>query len=117
MCPGAIASSLAIVRAKGELVPEFLLLYFQSELSDQEIRKYDNGTAQPNLSAADLRKFLVPVPPLAVQLELVARAQFLLSKAEVAIESSAKLLRLATALRRCVLRSAFSGQLTGGARV
>ncbi|MDI5419249.1 restriction endonuclease subunit S, partial [Salmonella enterica subsp. enterica serovar Kentucky] len=35
------------------------------------INKYDNGTAQPNLAATDLARFLVPLPPLDEQSRIV----------------------------------------------
>ena len=61
---GAIASSLVILRRFGEINNDFLALYIQSPLFFDEIRKYDNGTAQPNLSAKDLSDFFLPIPPL-----------------------------------------------------
>jgi len=60
---GAIASSLVIVRLIGGLNRWYIHNYFNSPFSYNQIKQYDNGTAQPNLSAADLGKFLVPVPP------------------------------------------------------
>jgi type I restriction enzyme S subunit len=60
---GAIASSLVIVRTGGAILNDFLLAYLQSDLSAEMIRKFKNGTAQPNLSAASLKKFQIPLPP------------------------------------------------------
>ncbi|OUL56870.1 restriction endonuclease subunit S [Pseudoalteromonas ulvae] len=75
---GAIASSLVIVRTEKVLLPKYLLMYFDSPLSARTIKKYDNGTAQPNLSAADLAKFLVPTPPLTEQHRIVAKVDELM---------------------------------------
>ena len=60
---GAIASSLVIIRLCGDMSADYLMHYFNSRLSASMIKKYDNGTAQPNLSASDLAKFAVPLPP------------------------------------------------------
>lgn len=76
---GAIASSLVIVRTEKALLPKYLLMYFDSPLSARTIKKYDNGTAQPNLSAADLAKFLVPTPSLTEQQRIVAKVDELMS--------------------------------------
>jgi type I restriction enzyme, S subunit len=76
---GAIASSLVIVRTGEALLPRYLLMYFDSPLSFSNIKKYDNGTAQPNLSAADLGKFIVPSPPLEEQHRIVAKVDELMS--------------------------------------
>lgn len=77
--PGAIASSLCIVRPEtNRVLAAFLLLYFDSSLGERMIRKYDNGTAQPNLSATDLGRYLVPVPSLGEQREVLLKVEQLM---------------------------------------
>lgn len=77
---GAIASSLVILRNYFLNIcdDEFLLLYLDSPLFFSEIKKYDNGTAQPNLAAKSLEQFLVPLPPLCEQKRIVAKIEELL---------------------------------------
>lgn len=108
---GAIASSLVIVRPASPVLSKALLVYFQSPLASQEIKKYDNGTAQPNLAAADLGRFAVPIPP-AVELALI------LDQAEKAVEAASRQARVlmdvgdrAQALRQATLKMAFAGGL------
>ena len=64
---GAIASSLVIVRSLFDAphITDYIFLYLNSALAAGEIKKYDNGSAQPNLAAKDFRHFLVPLPPQA----------------------------------------------------
>lgn len=76
---GAIASSLVIVKPEKSVIPEYLLKFFESPLSLSNIRKYDNGTAQPNLSASDLAKFVIPLPPLTEQHRIVAKVDELMT--------------------------------------
>ena len=66
---GAIASSLVILRPfmNEAVMAEFLMMYLDTPLFFSEIRRYDNGTAQPNLAAKSLEQFLLPLPPLAEQ--------------------------------------------------
>ncbi|MCR4913183.1 MAG: restriction endonuclease subunit S, partial [Lactobacillus sp.] len=61
---GAIASSLVIVRAldNKEYLNGYLYNYLNSLFAADEIHKYDNGSAQPNLAAKDFQNFLVPLP-------------------------------------------------------
>lgn len=65
---GAIASSLVIARKYSEYIfDDYFNAYLQSPLLCNEIHGKDNGTAQPNLSAADLMNFLIPLPPYTEQ--------------------------------------------------
>ena len=66
---GAIASSLVIVRSivKEQCTSDYIFSYLNSSFASEEIKKYDNGSAQPNLAAKDFMHFLVPLPPLEEQ--------------------------------------------------
>lgn len=77
---GAIASSLVILRNYFFNIcdDEFLLLYLDSPLFFSEIKKYDNGTAQPKLAAKSLEQFLISLPPLYEQKRIVAKIEELL---------------------------------------
>ncbi|MDU2545113.1 MAG: restriction endonuclease subunit S, partial [Finegoldia magna] len=70
---GAIASSLVILRNYKDINLLFLLSYLNSYLFFSETKKYDNGTAQPNLSALNAKKILLPLPPLAEQKRIVEK--------------------------------------------
>lgn len=76
---GAIASSLVIVRVFNPTFNKYIHLYFDAPLSYDFINKYDNGTAQPNLAATDLARFLVPLPPLDEQSRIVNKITELMS--------------------------------------
>jgi type I restriction enzyme, S subunit len=68
---GAIASSLVIIRPSDAILNEFVLAYLQSDLCAEMIKEFRNGAAQPNLAAASLKKFSIPVPPLPEQQRIV----------------------------------------------
>ena len=64
---GAIASSLIIIRNNDNVLLSFLKHYLSSPLCRREIDEFENGAAQPNLSAKDLKSFKIPLPPLKEQ--------------------------------------------------
>lgn len=108
---GAIASSLAIVRPKDQILSEYLLGYFQTSTAGEMIRRFDNGTAQPNLSAANLAKFEVPLFPFHAQAQIVAEVQGVKENLEALESTQAHLTSLISDLRRSVLNSAFQDTL------
>jgi type I restriction enzyme, S subunit len=63
----AIASSLVIIRPCDELCVEYLFEYLVSPFGREEIRKFDNGSSQPNLSATSVKKYRVLIPPIVLQ--------------------------------------------------
>ena len=69
---GAIASSLVIIRPKENVSNEFVLHYLASNLCAEMVNKFKTGTAQPNLAASSLKKFIIPVPPLSEQQRIVS---------------------------------------------
>ena len=81
---GAIASSLVIVRSiLGEAcITDYVFIYLNSTFANEEIQKYDNGSAQPNLAAKDFMRFLVPVPPIKEQECICDKAKVLFALIE-----------------------------------
>lgn len=82
---GAIASSLVILRKNSVDIDlsDYLSYYLDSPLFFSEIKKYDNGTAQPNLSAKNLELFLIPLPSFDEQKRIVRNLDELLAMCEV----------------------------------
>lgn len=93
---GALASSLVILRGNDKVDIEYLKHYLASSLCIKELDNYQNGAAQPNLSANDFKKFLVPLPPLAEQRRIASildQADELRQKRQQAIEKLDQLLQ------------------------
>ncbi|MER0302647.1 restriction endonuclease subunit S [Vibrio vulnificus] len=93
---GAIASSLVIIRANEKVCIDYLKHYLGSFLCQREIQAYENGAAQPNLSATDLKSFQIPLPPLNEQKRIAAildRADAIRQKRKQAIDLADEFLR------------------------
>ncbi len=65
--PAAIASSLVIIRPKGELLHDYLYHFLGSPKVQGFIEKNNNGSSQPNLSAKSVQGFQIPFPPIGIQ--------------------------------------------------
>lgn len=76
---GAIASSLVILRLDRSILPRYAYQYLTSPLGRELIRRFDNGTAQPNLSANNVGMYVMPRPPLAEQHRIVAKVDELMA--------------------------------------
>ena len=76
---GAIASSLVILRSHMtvSIISDYIMMYLDTPLFFSEIKKYDNGTAQPNLAAKSLELFFVPVPPVGEQQRILDKVHYI----------------------------------------
>jgi type I restriction enzyme S subunit len=107
---GAIASSLVIVRPHLPALKRYLFLYLTSPFGRSQIFRFDNGSAQPNLSANSVTLFSLPLPPLTEQHRIVAKVDELMAlcdrlKADLA-ESRARQARLSATLIESTLQAA-----------
>ncbi|WP_304277142.1 restriction endonuclease subunit S [Phascolarctobacterium succinatutens] len=111
---GAIASSLVIVRSKDRdvLTDDYVMQYLDVPLFYDEIKKYDNGTAQPNLAAKNLELFLLPLPPLSEQQRIVERIEELFAKLDEAKERLQEVAESFAVRKAAILHKAFTGELT-----
>jgi len=110
---GAIASSLVIIRPGGAILNKFVLAYLQSDLCAEMIGKFRNGAAQPNLAAASLKKFSIPVPPLPDQRRIVGILDEAFSSIATAKANTEKNLQNARAIFESHLQSVFSQRGSG----
>lgn len=85
---------------------KYLLIYLRSKTA--EMRRVNQGAAQPNLNTTIIKQYRVPVPPTDEQQRIVAEVDRRLSivrEVEVGVDAN---LRRAQVLRQAVLGRAFS---------
>ena len=94
---GAIASSLVILRSKTEDIDvNYLIKYLNSNYIKEQILKYNNGSSQPNLSAASVKNFNIYIPNNEKQKEIsriLDKAQQLIDKRKEQIEALDELVK------------------------
>ncbi|QXH47616.1 restriction endonuclease subunit S [Pseudomonas xanthosomatis] len=76
---GAIASSLMIIRPFEPCSNRYMYRYLISQIGRDQIFRFDNGSAQPNLSANSVRLYVYPLPPLAEQHRIVTKLDQLMA--------------------------------------
>lgn len=108
---GVIASSLVIIRPKKSVSAEYIYKYLKSSLCQKFISHYNNGAAQPNLSAKSLGKFILPLPNAEYQKLIVDSLdeKYHLNQ-KLLDELSSKIISLQS-LKASILNSAFKGKL------
>jgi len=105
---GAIASSLVIIRPSKDITIKYLYYFLTSYLGQAEIHKYDNGSAQPNLSAASVKAYTIPLPPLEEQKRIAA----ILDKADRVRRKRQEAIRLTEELGRSIFLDMFGDPVT-----
>ena len=76
---GAVASSLVIIRLASFVDSKFAYRFLTSPVGRQQVLEFDNGSAQPNLSANSVKKYWIPIPPLAEQRRIIAKVDQLMA--------------------------------------
>lgn len=110
---GAIASSLVISRLfyQSEVLGDYEMAWLDSPMFPAEIEKYNNGTAQPNLAANNLERFLFPLPPLAEQERIVDKIKQSFSALDTIDALQAEYADNLTALKGKLINAALQGKL------
>lgn len=109
---GAIASSLCIVRLLNKINKKYIYLCLNSMLIEHQMIEFNNGTAQPNLSAESLKRYKIPLPPIDEQQRIVNRIESLFTKLDKAKELIENTLARFEQNKMAILYKVFTGELT-----
>ena len=110
--PGAIASSLVIVRPGDQLLTDYLAAYFESQKCAKMIEHFGNGAAQPNLSAKSLAAFEIDLPDMKDQSSIVESIAENRHSVEALVRTYENRIGSLSHLRQSLLQKAFAGELT-----
>ena len=104
----AIASSLCILRLNENINTKFVYYYLLSPFGDYQIVKYNNGTAQPNLSGANFSKFKISIPSEQEQELIVAEIETQFTRLDSAIKILQTIKKKLEVYRESILKVAFT---------
>lgn len=106
-----INSSLLLIRP-GEVADSKYVFYLLSGPELQEIvRERITGSATPHLFQRDIKEFLIPIPPIEEQREIVSILDAILSKEYQAYEAAKMLIEQVDIMKKSILAKAFRGEL------
>ncbi|HIF9332480.1 TPA: restriction endonuclease subunit S [Photobacterium damselae] len=108
---GAIASSLVIVRPSDSMFYKFTYYFLVSPQAKEQILRFDNGSAQPNLSAKSLGMYPIGLPPINEQKEIVRLVDQYFAFADTIEAQVKKAQARVDNLTQSILAKAFRGEL------
>jgi type I restriction enzyme S subunit len=107
--PGAYLIRFRLKRNR--IVPKFVLLFFMSPAGQYLLVGGSTAVAQPNVNATTISQFMIPVPPLTEQREIVRRVEALLALADRIETRYQKAKAQVDRLSSSLLEKAFRGEL------
>jgi type I restriction enzyme, S subunit len=108
--PANTNQALAIIRLKSDknILKEYILSTLTSGLALQQIENLKGGTAQQNLSLGQMKSFIIPIPPLSEQKQIVETLDKAFEKIDKAIANIEKNIQNAEELFQSKLEQIFS---------
>ena len=101
------AVDCSIVRFKSFILPEFFVAYSQTFQYETQILSYLTGSTRQRISRGNLAKIEIPLPPLSVQREIVARLERELAAVEKMKKGFEELAETAKAEFKAELKEVF----------
>jgi type I restriction enzyme, S subunit len=92
-------------------VPQFLNAALNSESVRKRVKGMVHGVGRPRLNLGEIRSIVLPLPPLAEQIRIVAEVERRLSVVEELESVVSANLQRAARLRQSILQKAFAGEL------
>jgi type I restriction enzyme S subunit len=90
---------------------KYVQLSLQGPIGQKLIQSKTGGTAQPVLNLEEVRKLLIPLPPLSELDEIIRRVETLFTLADKIEQEVAEAMKRTEALTQAVLAKAFRGEL------
>lgn len=96
---------------KTRCVPAYVMHFLNSPRTTAIVREMTGGTASPHLNVGDIKAFVVPLPPLVEQTQIVRIVDMLFELAESIEQRVTEATTRADRLTQSILARAFRGEL------
>ena len=106
------ASYLIRVRCSIDGVSRYLAHFFRSQAYWDQVTDFSAGIGQPNVNSTKLGNLVVPLAPLAEQLRIAEKLDFLLQRVDSCRARLERVPQILKRFREAVLEAAVSGRLT-----
>jgi type I restriction enzyme S subunit len=109
--PALLVQRMARLRVMTEVHTAFLFVTMQTQRFITHLLGEQQGTQLPHISGNSIQEFLIPLPPLAEQDQIVALVEERLSQIDSAEKTIVSELIRSKRLRQSILKRAFEGKL------
>ena len=106
-----LGQRMMMFRFKKEILPKYILYYFQSSKFKSQYQPLIMGTTAPHLNIRDIRKFNITLCSLSEQQQIVDELESKLTVCDKIEETISQSLLQAETLRQSILKKAFEGRL------
>jgi len=72
---GNITSHLVTISCKEEIDPYYLSYFLRSNIGQLQIYRWGNKSTRPELNTGEVKKILIPIPPMPIQEKIIAKMQ------------------------------------------
>lgn len=115
LCNCNVTRGISPIRFSEENTRQFVYYVLQSPLSKSEIENYTKGAALQQINIEDLKKLLIPLPPLSEQHRIVEKIEELMPLVEEYDKAQSELDKLNESLpeqlKKSILQQAIMGKL------
>lgn len=106
-----INSSLLLIRPGEVADPKYVFYYLSGPELQDIVRERITGSATPHLFQRDIKEFLIPIPPMEEQREIVSILDDILSKEYRAYDAAKMTVEQVDLMKKAILANAFRGKL------
>lgn len=114
--PMSLAPNSIVVKCLNEVSDKYLTLVMSSGYGYSELMKNKGGTATPKFSKTELRRVVIPIPPLAEQQRIAAKVEKLMAEIDELEKVEAEIVELKKDfpgdMKAALLLEAMQGKLT-----